>query len=123
MITLLGADGTIAGLVSTRIWGKDLPQDPTLPALVVTNVTSEDDYNAAGADDLVQARFQIDCWATTYAVCLQLANAVRSKLSGYSGAAGSESVKGSFKRSSNDETQDSTGYHRRMLEFEIFYTE
>jgi len=123
LLTLIGADGTIAGIVSTRIWGKQAPQDPDMPYLILTIVDTEGLYDASDEQDLIPLRIQIDGYAESYAGVITLMRAVRALLSGYSGAAGDETIQGAFMRSQKDMDQESTGFHRRMQEYEMFYKE
>ncbi len=123
IITLLEATTAITDLVGVRIYGIQLPQDPTMPAVVVTNITGQDDYEASGALDLIIARFQIDCYGATLAESLAIGIAINDLMSGYKGAAGDETILGSFNRNKRDLYDSETKNHRRLTEYEIFYKE
>ena len=83
--TFLLDDATVAGLVGTRIYPQILPQNPTYPALSFQRVSAVRLRALDGVVGVAQARFQIDCWALTYAQCRALASAVRVRLDGYRG--------------------------------------
>jgi len=121
MITLLEATTAITDLVSTRIYQVQLPQAPTMPAIVITNITGNDDYSAEAPLDLIVARFQIDCYGATLAESLAVGVAVNTLMSGYKGAAGGDNIEGSFNRNKRDLYDSQTENHRRLTEYEIFY--
>ena len=83
--TRLTSDGTVSGLVSTRIYPKRLPQNPTYPALTFGRVSGVRLHNLAGVAGRGTPRIQIDSWAKTYLGAQALAAAVRASLDGFNG--------------------------------------
>ena len=74
----LVSNATVSGLVSTRIYPDDLPQNCTLPAITYYRVSTEHYGDITGTKTgLAVARLQIDCFATTRAGANALAEAVR----------------------------------------------
>lgn len=79
--TLLGANVTVAGLVSDRIYPMVLPQNPTLPAITYTRIVGLPVYSIYGYSGLNNAHVQVDCWASTYSGAKALAAAVTAAIS------------------------------------------
>lgn len=77
LYSALTGDSTIAGLVSTRVYPVFLPQTPTLPAISYGRVSSTEQM---GTTALRETRYQIDCWATSYAGAQALATAVKAAM-------------------------------------------
>lgn len=80
---LLGNAG-ITNLVSTRINFGTHPQGKPLPAIVL-NVASAIEQIHMNGKGPHQVRFQIDCYATTYAAAKQAGDAVNDLLNAYVG--------------------------------------
>ena len=121
--TLLLADSAISALIGTRMHGVILPQKPTMPAIVMTDITAKDEYDTEGATDLSWGRFQFDSWAETLAGARTLGKAVKNKLSGFSGTAGSETISGAFINNKQDLYDPETKNHRMSMDFIIWYKE
>jgi len=72
-------------LAHTRIYPNLLPESTTLPALTYQELTAFRQYVMTGPVGMVRFRFQINCWASTYAGADELSTEVRKALDGYSG--------------------------------------
>lgn len=81
----LVADGTVAGLVGTRIYALILPQDPTLPAVTYQRISGPRLQSLDGAAGRGMARIQIDSWAGEYLDAQAVAAAIRGSLNGFIG--------------------------------------
>lgn len=79
------ADGTVSGLISTRMYPLVLPQDPTLPALTYQRISGPRIHKLTGTTGRARARLEIDSWAETYTEAQSLAAAVRASLDGFIG--------------------------------------
>jgi len=75
--TKLTGNGTVAGLVSARVYPLILPQKPTLPAVAYQQVS---DGANEGTTSLHGQWYQFGCFALTYAGAQALANAVEAAL-------------------------------------------
>jgi len=75
LVALLRADPTVTTLVANRIWPARMPDNPTLPGIVYTRVSTVENPGL-GARSLREARFQIDCWADRYTDTVAVAAAV-----------------------------------------------
>lgn len=88
VIMWLRADPALAALVGARIYPVLLPQSPTYPAVVVTQITELVGYQLRGPAGLDETRIQIDVYAQVAdgvdAVDLvdRVAHAVDARLSG-----------------------------------------
>ncbi len=123
LIALLLADTDVATLVSTRVYGVKLPQDPVLPAVICTRISESPEYATEGMIGLSSGRFQIDCWADGLADSRNLKEAVRILLSGYSGTIGSETIRASFQETSTDLYDSELDAHRVSMDFLIWHVE
>ena len=83
--TRLAADGTIAGLVGTRIQPVNLEQSVTYPAISYNKVSAPRVHNLAGVAGRAFARISYNSWAETYVGCQTLAAAIRASLDGFQG--------------------------------------
>jgi len=84
LVSILAADGTVSGLVGTRIYPLVVPQNPTLPAVVYQRISGVREHTHDEVGDLARPRFQFTSIATTYSAAKALANAVREALDNYS---------------------------------------
>jgi len=125
----LKADGSIASLVGTRVHAGIAPRSSTLPRIVFHVISSTPEHNMAGGAGLRRALVQIDCFALGPAAATALSEAVRASLQGYSsGSWGSTFIQGVSMRNESDGYQEEADdpriqVHRRILEFDIWYSE
>jgi hypothetical protein len=118
----LAADGTISGLVSTRIFPLMLPQNPTYPALVFRRISGPRMHDLQGSIGRGTARLQIDSWATGYLGAQALAAAVRSSLDGFTGML--TSLHAVIKLDNEiDDYDDDADKYRVIQDFRIIHTE
>jgi hypothetical protein len=90
--TLTLADGTVSGLVSTRMHSDVLPQRASLPAITYSVVDTLPNEHLAGIAALSRARIQIDCYAATRAAANSLADAVRLALATHRGTTSGQRI-------------------------------
>jgi hypothetical protein len=90
--THLLADGTVTGLVGTRIYPLQAPQDADLPALVYQRISGPRDQTQSGPSGLVEARMQLTYLGATYSEAKSVAEAVRGSIDGFSGTMGGIAV-------------------------------
>jgi hypothetical protein len=91
LIAYLKATAGIMALISTRTYGMTIPQDSTLPCLVVQRISTpriltHDTIGATG--DLTSPRFQFDAWAETQSSTKAINDALRTALNGKTGSTG-----------------------------------
>ena len=89
---LLAADGTVAGIVSTRIYHQAASTNADLPYIVIQRIGSIHDHHMTAATGLTRPSIQIDCWSTSSTLAQALAEAVREALDVYRGTMGTDSL-------------------------------
>ena len=72
----LTTHGGTSALISTRCYPTLMPQAPTLPAVVYQRISGTETYGNTSVRD---ARYQVSCWATTYAGAHALADPRRRR--------------------------------------------
>jgi hypothetical protein len=85
IVELLVADATIASLVSTRVYYAHAPQNVALPFVVLSRISGIRDHVLGGTVSLVEARVQIDTFATSVLAARAIANAIREEINGFRG--------------------------------------
>lgn len=120
--TRLAADGTVSGLVSTRIYPIKLPQNPTYPALVYRRISGPRLRHMTGTSGRGEARIQIDSWATSYVGAQALAAAVRSSLHGFIGSLTTLDVAIGLANEIDDYDEDAEKY-RVIQDYTVQHTE
>ena len=79
-------------LVSTRVWYSALPQDPTLPAVTLQQISGLPASVFGGDTGEVEIRVQVDAWAETRAGAKALGEAVRGALQRHTGTYGGVTI-------------------------------
>lgn len=79
------ADGTVSGLVGTRIYPVVLPQGVTYPAIAYSRVSGERLHHLGGASGRGLPRISFSMWGRTYTEAYSVADAVRHVLDGFNG--------------------------------------
>ena len=126
--SILTADENILSLVSTKIYPKIMPQSASLPAITYNQISGPRGHTMGGPDGTVKARYQIDCWASTYSGAKALAEAVRKELDGYTGTVNSREIESIMLDNEGDipsgeENINNIRLFGKMLDFIIFYKE
>lgn len=130
--TYLLADGTVSSLVGgSRVYPGVLPQGVVAASVVYNLISEETDYHAQGASGLAWMRIQLDAWAQTQDVAVQLANAVKDRISGFQGAIlfGSNSpqqtanVQAIYSDSARDDYDATAKMYRRSRDYIVWYEE
>jgi hypothetical protein len=85
LYNLLSNDSGVSNLVGTRIYPVLADEQEVEPYLVYQVVSAPRTNTLQAPMDVVQARVQVTCWATSYYGAVQLKEAVRACLSGYRG--------------------------------------
>lgn len=124
--TFLLGDGTLSGLVGTRIYAGKLPQNPAFPAISITWISGLRTHTASGPIGLSRPRITFDTWAKTYLECESVFDALRKRLDGYQGPIGgspAHTVQGSFFDSERDGYESEPELYRRSADFFVWYEE
>lgn len=119
LFELLTGDGPLAALVGTRVYPLVLPQNPTLPALVYTELRSSALVAADGDTGMRESRFQVSAWGATYPAV----KGIKARLVGLlSGASGGE-IERMAVDAMHDEYEVETGWYRQIVEVVIHWIE
>jgi hypothetical protein len=112
----------LAEEVDNRIWPTLLPQDPTLPAIVYTRISTPRLYKFEDTF-LPQGRFQFDCYAEEFQEAKNVAADIKAALDLYSGSMGDYTVETCIIEDEMDIYEPETGRWRSMVEVVIWYLE
>lgn len=120
---LLLADGTVSGIIGTRIWPNKLPQGAELEAITYTRVSGVRLKTLKGLAGLARPSFQIDCWAEKYTEVKTLANAVRAVLDGYQGTVNTIRIDRIQILNEVDDFNPELHLYRVIQDYEVFHAE
>jgi hypothetical protein len=81
---ILAVAPVVSNLIGSRIYPNIVPQKAPMPAITYQQISGPRLHDMQGAVGLAKARYQINCWAVSYAGAKELAEAVRLTLDGYS---------------------------------------
>jgi len=120
---------TIAGvtsLVSTRIYGKVIPQGATLPCVTQQRISTpriltHDTSGATG--DLISPRWQIDAWAELDSSAKAITDAIRAALNGKTGTVGGVTIRASLANEEATTWEPESELYRGRSEFIIWLEE
>ena len=119
----LTKDNGVKAIVGTRVYPVYLPQSPTYPAITYQRITTERVGSTTGPSGLARPRFQVDCWATTYAGAKALSTAVRTAVDGHSGKIGSADVFGVIVSNETDFYEPDVDINRVTMDLIIWHKE
>jgi len=124
LYSALTGDGTVSGLVSTRVYPEVMPQGVTYPAISYQRISTVRYNMLSGVDDFTQVRIQVDCWDSSYSGVKTLAAAVKSALDGVT-VLGAETIQHCFMDSMVDLSQvDGDREDRRVsMDFMVYLNE
>ncbi len=127
----LSHDGTIIGLVSTRIYpAGDVPTGAKLPYITYQRIDAIHERHMTGGCNWVHARYQLDCWAMKPRDADEVFEAVKVALDNFRGIMGAgatvATIDGCFLESDSsgvEPPEDATqrGTARVSADFVIWY--
>lgn len=106
MRTHLLADANTAAIVATRIYFQQIPQNPTLPAIVLELTGSEIIRHLTATTTLRRDMLNAYCYASTHAAAANLAEKVETALEFKSGTWGTMTIKHSMVEGLVDAVED-----------------
>jgi len=89
---VLTSDSTVSSLVASRVYPMRRPQGSALPAIVYSNVFTEQNQSVATQSGIRRTRLSVDCISSTYGGVKTLRDAVESALVNYSGTGSGETI-------------------------------
>lgn len=108
--------GISIAAVGDRIGRGRLPQDPTLPAITYTRISTKRTYDHSGDTGKERVRIQFTCWATTDSQAGTIAEALVSQFSGYSGTFGGLSIDVAFIADERSDYDPERKYESRIVD-------
>tara|TARA_R110002020_G_scaffold273792_1_gene488959 strand:+ start:7024 stop:7434 length:411 start_codon:yes stop_codon:yes gene_type:complete len=124
---ILIADGTVNGLVASRIYPQRRPTGSSLPALTYQTVYQEITEALAEQAGLRRSRVSVECTDDTYGDTKTLRNAVTAALVDYNGTISGEIIDSIRLEAAVDLDEDlepasgSVGVFRTILDFIVFH--
>jgi hypothetical protein len=119
----LSGNGTIAGLVGTRIWPVKMPDNPGFPCISFNRQSTIRDQTLAGRVSYCNVILQIDSWAETFDVCNSLASTIFALLEGFRGTILGIDIQGILSQNEVDLYDDDAQIFRRSQSFRITFLE
>lgn len=125
-------DGTISGLVSSRVYPVTLPQGVRETSIVYHRISETESLHMQGPSGLVAARFQIDAISKTADGAANLADAIKERLNGFAGTItfGSDSppsgeikVQGVFISTGSDDYDAESQLYRMTRDYVFWFAE
>ena len=110
IFSALTGDAAVSAIVNTHVYPLVIPQGGTLPAVTYQRIYGAPVNDLAGAGQLIRARVQVDCWATSYSGVRALAGAVYAALCGI----------GFLPINDMDDFDDEVPVYRVVLEFTVW---
>lgn len=109
----LSGNSGVTNLVSTRIYPLLLPQHPTLEAISYQRISNTGTF---GSTDLRESRWQINCWAETYAETQVLAAAVKTLFEEYTDTDQTPGIKMARVVNETDDYDDDSKTYRTIVD-------
>jgi hypothetical protein len=126
--TLIIGSTSVTGLISTRChYNKDAPMSSAKPFVWFRTTSDDEPLTMDGVGGMHEAYVDIECVGLTESSVQSVADAVKGRLHGYSGAMGNISAKGIFIASKDDDyvpfsTEGEEGEHVVAYEAHLWYT-
>jgi hypothetical protein len=123
LMTKLNTIAALTTITSTRIYFVKAPQDVAKPYVAVQKISGVRSHSHEGADGLVESRFQLSCFSTTYKQCKDMVEAIRGGLDGAKGFWGTVLVGHCFYDNETDLFDDDLALFGIAADYMILYTE
>lgn len=107
------ASGGVAALVSARVYPVLLPQTPTYPAVSYQRISNS---GTNGSTALRESRWQVNCWAATYAGAVSLSEAVKAAMEEHTDVSQTPGIKYSRVVNEFDDFDPDTEIYRVILD-------
>ncbi len=118
---LLRADPSITALIGSRVFPLIVPEDGSLPCIVLSRLALRSEYTLDGPAASGKLVMQVDCIAQEYAEAKQIEHAVRTKLDGFTGQGTTSYIMGIFIDDVQDEAYPETESFVVTVTVEIFF--
>lgn len=126
LVSLLANEASINALVGSRIYVDNAPQTATLPHIVITQMSANENKTLDGSGETRQVTFDIDCKADRSLEAYNLGTAVRTFIDDYTGTAGTQTIDAVLMNNESDSVEpptDNSDLPRYVvtLDIDIFY--
>jgi len=119
---LLVADGTVSGLVSTRIYPQVMPGHITGDAIAYAINSNDRNQSKDGSSQNIKGRFSISIWSSTYTTANSIADACINVLDNYKGTSGGLTIQRMYIDDEGDATwNEETGFHEVQQDYFVTY--
>ena len=115
--TLLYDDTSVRSIVDHRIYPLKMPMGASLPALTIHKISGPRDHITGHGTP----RYQVSCWAESFAIVQTLSEAVVNCLTRYKGVASGNHIKQIVYENSLDAIEDETGLFQVPVDFRIIH--
>lgn len=109
--TFLLAQAAVSNLIGTRMYPQQLPDNPTLPAVVYTRISTRYEL-ASGNVPAVRARIQLDCWDDNQVTAWDVAEAIH-QVADFASPTGIEAI---FPEDEDDGFDTDAQLYRRRID-------
>ncbi len=128
LVEILLNDATVNSLVGNRIKPNYIPQNMAMPAVTYQEIDSPRDHTMDGPSGFVPARWQLNCWGTTYDSTSDVAEAIRQAYDGFSGTVGNVVIQAITDEGHSDMPNLNAGNDQlrrlgKRQDFNVYYTE
>ena len=111
----------LSALVSTRIYPSLMPQDTTMPAVTYQRISGLPISLLSSDTDIIDARFQFSCFASTYDSGRAVVKQIRLALQRWSGTEATVTILDSLMENDTDLYDPDTMLHYPVVDFLISY--
>lgn len=128
IVTRLKAVAAVTALVGTRIYINQLPQMPTLPAVVYNRISGNRVNSLQGSGGLASPVFQFDVFGTSATQCRQIVRELQTALAGYRGTVAGVNIQailflGDYDAPTGDQENLADEQSRVIAEFKVWHLE
>lgn len=117
------ADAGLSALIGDRLYPLVIDEDNDGDCLTYQVVSDPSEITHSGQNTFSHPRIQFDCYGSTYAAALAVANALKAATAGYKGSMGSVNVQASFIDDHRDDYDDVLELYRMIVDAIIWYEE
>jgi hypothetical protein len=126
IVMLVQASPAVAEIAPGSGFFAEAPKDHALPLWTYISASETEPYALDGAHGFISRRLQINCDGAIAADCIRLARAIDDVLGGYNGVLADPDhtpVHGCFRTNVIDFFDDPGRTSRRILEYDIWFTQ
>ena len=112
----------VTDLVGSRVYFQRLPQEPTLPALVIELISGDPNNAVNSVPSLVWSRIRIISWGATYRAANELSQAVENALNARQFSADGTEIRSIVADTLRDFYEPAVEAYHSSQDFKIWHT-